>query len=75
MTKPQHITVDGVEFRTADLPQEALDQLEMLMATDAKLKELQRDLAITQTARNAYMGALKALLPEPVAPGASRLNH
>ena len=38
----------------------------MLVATENRLRELQRDLAITQTARNAYANALKALLPTPL---------
>lgn len=38
----------------------------MVVAAEGKLRELQRDLAITQTARNAYMQALKAHLPSPM---------
>lgn len=55
-----------IDDRTYDLDKlsaDARQQLEMLAATEQKLRELQRDLAITQTARNAYMTALKAALP------------
>lgn len=60
------INIDNREFDTDDLSQEANAQLEMLVACENKLRELQRDLAITQTARNAYANALKALLPTPL---------
>jgi len=46
--------------------QEANAQLEMLVACENKLRELQRDVMITQTARNAYANALKSLLPTPL---------
>ena len=36
------------------------------MACENKLRELQRDVMITQTARNAYANALKSLLPTPL---------
>ena len=38
----------------------------MLLATDNKIRELQRDLAIAQTARIAYGKALTGLLDVPV---------
>ena len=61
MTK---ITIDEKEYELDDLSQEAKAQLESMLAADAKLVELQRDIAITQTARNAYATALKELLPK-----------
>lgn len=60
------ITIDNREFDTDDLSQEANAQLEMLVACENKLRELQRDVMITQTARNAYAKALKSLLPTPL---------
>lgn len=60
------ITIDNREFNTDDLSVEARQQLEMLVAAENKLRELQRDVAITQTARNAYLGALKSMLPTPL---------
>lgn len=60
------ITIDNCEYDVDNLSQEAKEQLEMLVACDTKLRELQRDGAITQTARNAYAGTLKGLLPTPM---------
>lgn len=56
------ITIDDVSYDLDKLSPDARAQVEMLLATDARIKELQRDLAITQTARNAYVQAAKALL-------------
>ena len=61
-----NITIDNCEYDTDNLSQEAKQQLEMLVACENKLRELQRDAAITQTARNAYASKLKGLLPTPM---------
>ncbi len=60
------ITIDNREFDVDSLSPEAKQQLDMLVACENKLRELQRDTVITQTARNAYANALKALLPTPM---------
>ncbi len=60
------IKIDNIDYDTDTLSPEARQQLEMLVATENRLRELQRDLAITQTARNAYANALKSLLPTPL---------
>ncbi len=61
-----NIRIDDIEYDLDSLSTEARQQIEMLAATENKIRELQRDLAITQTARNAYLGALKSLLPTPL---------
>ena len=60
------IKIDDREFDVDTLSPEARQQLDMLVACENKLRELQRDTAIAQTARNAYANALKALLPTPL---------
>ena len=60
------IKIDNIEYDTDTLSPDARQQLEMLVATENRLRELQRDLMITQTARNAYAAALKSLLPTPL---------
>lgn len=59
-----NIKIDDKDYDLDSLSAEAKGQLEMLVATDAKLRELQRDLAITQTARAAYARALTDMLPK-----------
>ena len=61
-----NITIDNCEYDVDTLSQEAKAQLEMLVACDNKLRELQRDTLITQTARNAYAAQLTSLLPTPM---------
>ena len=61
-----NIKIDDKEYDLDSIPNEAKAQIEMLLATDNKIRELQRDLAIAQTARNAYGKALNAVLDMPV---------
>jgi len=58
------VKIDGKEYDTEALPQEARDNLQNLNMCEQRLAELKRDAAITQTARNAYAQALKAALPK-----------
>lgn len=52
------ITINGTEFNSADMSEEARKNFDMVRAIDNKLVELQRDVAIHQAARNAYIEAL-----------------
>jgi hypothetical protein len=62
MNKPSTIRLDGKEYAEDALSDEAKAQLQNVIAVDQKMAALQQDLAIVQTARNAYMRALQALL-------------
>jgi hypothetical protein len=57
------IKIDGKEYDTDALSEEARDNLNNLNLCDQRMTQLKRDAAITQTARNAYAAALKAALP------------
>lgn len=59
-----NITIDDKNYEFDSLPEEVKAQINMLLATDQKLNELQRDLAIAQTARAAYARALSEVLPK-----------
>lgn len=59
-----NIKIDDKEYDLDSLSPEVKAQLEMLVATDNKIRELQRDLAIAQTARVAYSRALNDALPK-----------
>jgi len=56
------IKLDNVSFDIDKLSPDARAQLEMLLAAEQRIRELQRDLAITQTARNTYAQAVKTFL-------------
>ena len=58
------IIIDNKSYDLDSLSNEAKAQLEMMLATDAEIKRLQQNLAISQTARNAYARALSELLPK-----------
>ena len=58
------VTIDNKPYEVEKLNDEAKNQLNMLAATDAKIRSLQAELAICQTARNAYAKALSENLPK-----------
>ena len=56
------ITINGTEFDTANMSEEARRNFDMVRVIDNKLAELQRDLDIHKAARDSYIEALvKAL--------------
>jgi Family of unknown function (DUF6447) len=56
------IRIDEVDYELDLLTEEARAQLVSVQHTDQKIAELQRDLAIAQTARASYASALRDLL-------------
>ena len=64
MTEPKTITINDEEYILDDLSDAAKAQLGSLQLTDQEIIRLQQQLAIAQTARNAYAQALNAELPK-----------
>ncbi|CAA0091047.1 DUF6447 family protein [Zhongshania aliphaticivorans] len=64
MTDAQKITIDGKEYDLASLTNEAKSQLMNIRVADQKIASAQQDLAVLQTARNAYARALAEALPK-----------
>lgn len=58
------ITIDGKEYQTDQLSENARNQLGSLQVCDQKVSQLEVDLAIVKTARAAYARALQGELPE-----------
>jgi hypothetical protein len=56
------VSIDGVEYDTDTMSQESRQQLDMLVMTEQKIRQLQAEVAMVQTARQAYANALKASL-------------
>jgi hypothetical protein len=54
------IKINNKDYDTDSLSAEAKAQLEMLLATEGEIRRLQAQLAIVQTAKNAYAQALAA---------------
>jgi hypothetical protein len=64
MTEAQKITIDGKDYDLASLSDEAKNQLMNIRVADQKIVSAQQDLAVLQTARNAYSRALAEALPK-----------
>ena len=58
------INIDGIEYELEEFSDGARAQLASMQLADQKIAQLQADLAMFQTARNAYAQALAAELPE-----------
>ncbi|WP_220456310.1 DUF6447 family protein [Rugamonas brunnea] len=58
MTLPQYITINGTSYASDKLSAEAKSQAANILIVDAELARLQQQVAIAQTARNAYSAAL-----------------
>jgi hypothetical protein len=56
----QTVTIDNQPYPLASLTEQARAQIVNLQAVEAEIAQLQRQLAIAQTARAAYAGILKA---------------
>ena len=58
------VNIDGKPYELDQLSDEAKTQLQMLSASEAKIRALQTELAMVQTARNTYARALAEVLPK-----------
>ncbi|WP_202414191.1 DUF6447 family protein [Duganella flavida] len=58
MSLPQYVTINGTAYASEKLSAAAKEQAANIQAVDAELARLQLQIAIAQTARNAYGAAL-----------------
>ena len=56
------VTIDGVDYDSETMTQDSRQKLEMLKMTEQRIRQMQAELAMMQTARQAYANALKASL-------------
>ena len=56
------VIIDGSEYETDDMSDEAKAQLQNLTYCDRKIADLKNETAVVQTARNAYARSLSQLL-------------
>lgn len=56
------ITVDGIEYNSEDLTDNGKAQLASLQFLEVQMTKLQNEIAVFQTAKSAYVSALKAEL-------------
>ena len=60
------ITVDGIEYNTEDLSDNGKAQLASLQFLEVQMNKLQNEIAVFQTAKAAYLAALKVELEKTV---------
>ena len=72
MAGEETITINGVTHAIADLNNEAKTQVSNIRLVDGEIARLQRQLAIAQTARHAYVAALVSAAPELNATGVAQ---
>ena len=53
------ITVDGIDYNTEDLSDNGKAQLASLQFLEVQMKKIKAEIAVYQTARSAYVAALK----------------
>ena len=58
------VTIEGKEYDTDELPEDARDNILNIRFCDSKAADLRRELAMVQTARNAYAAVLQGQLPK-----------
>ena len=56
------ITVDGIEYNTEDLSENGKAQFASLQFLEVQMNKIKSEIAVYQTAKNAYVTALKAEL-------------
>lgn len=64
MEEIQKVTIDGKEYQLDSLNEDARNQLTNLRMADQRIAQLRADLALAQTARNAYARVLADNLPK-----------
>lgn len=69
------LTIDGINYDSNDLTDEAKAQLASLQFCDAELQRLQAEAASIQTARMVYANALKAELDKLRGKAAAQINR
>lgn len=58
------IKLDDIEYNSEDMTENAKAQLVSLQFTDAQIEKLRREIAISETARQAYIAVLKREIEE-----------
>lgn len=66
MTTTPTITIDDKKYAIDQITAQGKEILGMIQATDMKLAELNRDIAIVQTAKVFYIKSLAEHLPKPL---------
>ncbi len=58
------LTIDGIEYNTEDMSEDALGQVRSLQFVERQIQRLQAEISVCKTAMQAYARALQNNLPE-----------
>ena len=58
------LTIDGIEYNTEDMSEDALGQVRSLQFVERQIERLQAEISVCRTAMQAYARALQNNLPE-----------
>lgn len=72
MSLPEYVTINGTSYASAKLSEAAKGQIDNVQMVDAEIVRLKQQLAIAQTARNAYCSALVGEVKTKEAPVAEK---
>lgn len=59
MSEEQSITIDGKEYKSSELSDKVKGELISLRTAEQEMARLQTQMALMQTARNAYASSIK----------------
>jgi uncharacterized protein involved in exopolysaccharide biosynthesis len=63
------LTIDGLDYQVESLSEKGQAQLRSLQFTETQLQKLRNEVAVFETARGAYLAALKAEIARTGAAG------
>tara|TARA_B110000093_G_scaffold54768_1_gene58997 strand:- start:1515 stop:1727 length:213 start_codon:yes stop_codon:yes gene_type:complete len=65
--KNEIITIDDTEYKVSDLSEQCRSEIQSLSFTTARIQQLKAEIAVAETASNAYKVAIADTLPKKTA--------
>ena len=65
--KNEIITIDDTEYKVSDLSEQCRAEIQSLSFTTARIQQLKAEIAVAETASNAYKAAIADTLPKKTA--------
>lgn len=62
-TKEDKMTIDGIEYKLSEISEQCQTEIKSLQFTEAQMTRLTNELAVTETALNAYRASIAQQLP------------
>ncbi len=65
--KNEKITIDDTDYKISELSEECQAEIQSLAFTTARIQQLNAEIAVAETASNAYRAAIVETLPKKTA--------